>query len=299
MNSTMKKTLIASSVAMALGAPSAFASGVNDIFGNASFTTDSANFTMLNKTSGTSGTSAGGYVVGGTNDVQMTWDGDGFNASSDYTGPGSYSNVTASSTAPFFGGTWTAHDIQVFVPGTYSFDTSLQTIAHPNGANGESGIMTVTVPTGELGMHMLFDWNGNNNIDVFVVAKSNSVFGSGFLSTTYKSGSGIPKCTSNSTAATLQKNCLYSGGYYGSAGIPSKNQVWMLASQDGDGDGIMGIPMAAGGPFAGFRANFNANLNPIADIKDIPTAVPVPAAVWLFGSGLLGLVGIARRKKSV
>lgn len=26
-------------------------------------------------------------------------------------------------------------------------------------------------------------------------------------------------------------------------------------------------------------------------------AVPVPAAVWLFGSGLLGLVGVARRKK--
>ena len=27
-------------------------------------------------------------------------------------------------------------------------------------------------------------------------------------------------------------------------------------------------------------------------------AVPVPAAVWLFGSGLLGLIGIARRKKA-
>jgi hypothetical protein len=27
-------------------------------------------------------------------------------------------------------------------------------------------------------------------------------------------------------------------------------------------------------------------------------AVPVPAAMWLFGSGLLGLVGIARRKKA-
>ena len=26
------------------------------------------------------------------------------------------------------------------------------------------------------------------------------------------------------------------------------------------------------------------------------TVVPVPPAVWLFGSGLLGLVGIARRK---
>jgi len=30
---------------------------------------------------------------------------------------------------------------------------------------------------------------------------------------------------------------------------------------------------------------------------DVP-AVPVPAAVWLFGSGLLGLVGVARRRKS-
>jgi hypothetical protein len=28
------------------------------------------------------------------------------------------------------------------------------------------------------------------------------------------------------------------------------------------------------------------------------TVVPVPAAVWLFGSGLLGLAGVARRRKS-
>jgi len=28
-----------------------------------------------------------------------------------------------------------------------------------------------------------------------------------------------------------------------------------------------------------------------------PSAIPVPAAVWLFGSGLLGLVGVARRRK--
>ena len=35
------------------------------------------------------------------------------------------------------------------------------------------------------------------------------------------------------------------------------------------------------------------------DLSVITTAVvPVPGAVWLFGSGLLGLVGIARRKKA-
>jgi len=30
----------------------------------------------------------------------------------------------------------------------------------------------------------------------------------------------------------------------------------------------------------------------------ITTPVPVPAAAWLFGSGLLGLIGFARRKKA-
>jgi len=28
------------------------------------------------------------------------------------------------------------------------------------------------------------------------------------------------------------------------------------------------------------------------------SAVPVPAAVWLFGSGLIGLVGLVKRKKT-
>jgi hypothetical protein len=36
------------------------------------------------------------------------------------------------------------------------------------------------------------------------------------------------------------------------------------------------------------------NVSVTADVS----AVPVPAAVWLFGSGLLGLVGVARRKKA-
>ena len=49
------------------------------------------------------------------------------------------------------------------------------------------------------------------------------------------------------------------------------------------------------GPFGdatGGGAGYNANFNFTAP------AVPVPAAVWLFGSGLLGLVGVARRRKA-
>lgn len=281
----MKKTVIASGVALALTAGGAQAAAVNDLFGDASFTTNVANFTML---------SGAGYTVGGTNDVSMTWDGDAFSSSSDYTGIGSSSNVTASSTSTFFGHNWAAHDIQVFVPGSYSFDTTL------GGGAAEVGMMNVTVPAGSIGMHMLFDWNGVNNIDVFVVAASGSMYGNGVRRTgpnAVACDGGAAATTSGAPAVAGIQNCLWMGGQAGFT--PAANQIWMLATVDGNGDGIMGIPMQAGGPFAGFNAGFNANMNAIADVGDHGggvNPVPVPAAAWLFGSGLLGLAGIARRK---
>lgn len=283
MNPTsIQKTLIASSVALTLGAANAQASLVINIYGPYNFAADSANFTML---------SGGGGVVGGTNDVVMNWDGNAYTASSDYTGPGGASNVSMSSTTTFFGYRWTAHDIQMFMPGSYSFDTSL------GGGNPESGILDVTVPSGDMGMHLLWDWNGNLgiNIDVFVVAAPNSVFGTGLLYRTQTNSRVQFKCDFNFTG-TITKNCLYDGPNYGSAGAPTKNQTWILASVDGNGDGVSGIPMAAGSPFAGLNANFNANLNPTPCLLT-GCSVPVPAAVWLFGSGLIGLFGVAKRRK--
>ena len=51
-------------------------------------------------------------------------------------------------------------------------------------------------------------------------------------------------------------------------------------------------------PIAGCVADyFIDNVSITADLA--APAVPVPAAVWLFGSGLLGLVGVARRKKAL
>ena len=41
------------------------------------------------------------------------------------------------------------------------------------------------------------------------------------------------------------------------------------------------------GDSVAFTSNFNVE----------PVVVPVPAAVWLFGSGLLGLFGVSRRKR--
>ena len=42
--------------------------------------------------------------------------------------------------------------------------------------------------------------------------------------------------------------------------------------------------------------NFGNILHP--NIRVNVNTVPIPAAVWLFGSGLIGLIGIARRKKA-
>ena len=39
-------------------------------------------------------------------------------------------------------------------------------------------------------------------------------------------------------------------------------------------------------------------LNMVGTIGEQTAVIPVPAAVWLFGSGLLGLVGVARRRKA-
>jgi hypothetical protein len=54
------------------------------------------------------------------------------------------------------------------------------------------------------------------------------------------------------------------------------------------------------GPRAYTAADFTTNGGPIAELSNARafSVVPVPAAVWLFGSGLLGLVGVARRKRA-
>ena len=69
-------------------------------------------------------------------------------------------------------------------------------------------------------------------------------------------------------------------------------------------DGIGGSPMTTT-PFMG--ASFNLDFTSLTNTGYIvveecppicgPGEVPVPAAVWLFGSGLLGLLGVSRRKR--
>lgn len=147
----------------------------------------------------------------------------------DTTVTGSITNNTwsVSSTVPFFGKLWTAHNGVVFDPGTYSIDTI------------EGGSYNFTVDAGQIGGHILLDSGATANIDVINVWDISTVDG-----------------------------------------------VMTFTSADIDGNGIRGIGMIDG-PYINFSMNF-----------DFSTAVPVPPALWLFGSGLagLGLMGGASRK---
>ncbi|MDH5767315.1 MAG: hypothetical protein OEZ38_14970, partial [Gammaproteobacteria bacterium] len=69
------------------------------------------------------------------------------------TPPSGVGNSISSSNS-FYGIFWNAHDITTYGPGDYSVDTI------------EGGIYNFTVGPGQIGVHMLFDWNTSTNIDV-------------------------------------------------------------------------------------------------------------------------------------
>jgi hypothetical protein len=133
----------------------------------------------------------------------------------------------------FFGFPLVAHDVIFYWgTGTYNFDSVGDSVTP--GMN-----ISMTVNTGQVGMHFLFDWHGNTDIDVL------NVFDVSYI-----------------------------------------NSDTLFTPTDVDGNGIVGFAMVDG-PFQG---------------TDMATrfvvTTPIPSAVWLFGFGLLGLIGISRRKKS-
>ena len=237
-----------------------------------------SNFTMLD---------AQGDVFGGTNDVIFNWD-ETLNTSE--TERNFNMTISSKQPFPFFGFVWIAHHTRAFGPGTYSFDTGCTTAeieatgCPANSAANSGPTMTMTVPDGHVGAHILFNWNTTDNIDVVNVWDA--------------SGTGVW----DRHGGTLNSNKLYDG-LAGEA--PDPTTTWRLVSLDVNGDGFNGSPMLDG-PFQGFYANYNADPGGTAPPPE-PYSGTAPDTkigtglasinVWGLFAGLLTLFGFRRFSK--
>jgi len=181
-------------------------------------------------------------------------------------------------------GTATVNDFQFFNAGpAHAHNIVMQAIGDGSGGPG-------TLVAGK----MLFDWNGNNNISVGLILDAAGLFGG--LGTCPTSG-----CTI--TGGALPASNGMSKGKYPIGAAPMATTTFNTAYQNGGAfitgnDTVGGSPMD-NGPFPGFNANFDITSVTVThiDTGGGGNPVPVPAAAWLFGSGLLGLAGVARRRK--
>ena len=97
----------------------------------------------------------------------------------------------------------------------------------------------------------------------------------------------------NSYEGSAGGNNTYTDGL----GWSQVSNSWVFDSAGGTRDGIMiEVRFYDGGVGAQTALVDDLHVESSAGTIMTPSAVPVPAAVWLFGSGLLGLVGFARRK---
>ena len=144
---------------------------------------------------------------------------------------------------------------------------------------------------------VLVDWNGNNNMPLHIEWDATGLL--------------------NAINYGLQAGHVLSGSdLYNDAngnGVQDPGEFLIdIASATPYSDSLLSDPNNAQGPaplaatsnslgldnttpFPGVRGYFDIGSGNSMHVTSV-SSVPVPAAVWLFGSGLLGLIGVARRK---
>jgi len=164
--------------------------------------------------------------------------------------------------------------------------------------------------------NMSFNWNGITGIPLSIVLDAQGFFG--VLTNGFTGPSSLANVSVSQTISGVGALAASEGATFGSSrsnytlplgpspmvttgfnttniGFPTlgSNPSGTLPISD---DGVGGSPFQQAAPFQGFNANFDLTTLHVVALNSM-SAVPVPAAVWLFGSGMMGLVGVARRRR--
>ena len=206
---------------------------------------------------------------------------------------------------------------------------SLDYLLYPRTFLGQYGNDTLTLSLGGLAPHstatvsfslyLIRSWDGKATTvvngdplgpDIWTLGVSG---GSTLLSASFSNGNSAGQSYSPSPGApscNAGYNTIYPAGTYnpmtGAAECYSLGYTFTDATViDEAMDSVYNLSFTFAHSTENLALNFSATgLQGILDeswgldnVQVQVSAVPVPPAVWLFGSGLLGLVGIARRKK--
>jgi hypothetical protein len=133
------------------------------------------------------------------------------------------------------------------------------------------------------------DPNNTGGVISDTISKSNndSVFIAGPLNTT--------AVTATSTQLLYDFTASADSTYMLFFGATSPNLNWCLETTNCNSDGVGSMEYISYIDTSGNKVILSS-VDHTGTIV-FATAVPVPAAVWLFGSGLIGLVGFVRRKR--
>jgi len=173
-----------------------------------------------------------GNVAAGANDLVTVWDGS-LNTEQDIIDGTTAVNMFINSNQLILGLPFSIHDIRVFGPGRYTFDTCANNITPVF-----CGPLTITVAPGQTGAHMLLDWNREINVDAVNVWNTNAAFCADVTS---------PPCA------------IYPLTADGNT-VPGLAAVqWGLVSSDYDNDGIAGGLLVDGNFANSLTLNFNLN----------------------------------------
>ncbi len=214
------------------------------------------------------------------------------------------SDDDGSHTATFFGSDEQQVIVERYIDGIWSqagIDVSFLAPTSWNNSFANSGISN---PRPEIDLHFIFKNSSevrHDNLNIINMFFVNMPPGFGSETVVSNSANGLAFIGTNGIAQFVGEDLLgFTKGQKTIASVVAHEIGHNLGlehiEKNGNLMGVDGIELSENQIAQALSSRFTV-ASVLAD--DLPTTVPVPAAVWMFSSGLVGLLSLSRRKISV